>query len=172
MIGSAAVKLARLRAGELIAGGGGLALLAFLFLVPWYGAGATRASRAVPYTVNGWHGLTHLRWLMLATILVSLVLVIAQTTRRAPALPVTISVISTVLGAVNAILLAYRVLVDVPGTGTSQRVGAYLGLISAVTIAYGAYRSLRQEGVRSADGPGQIERVTVGDGGSRITPSR
>ncbi|MGI8903980.1 MAG: hypothetical protein ACR2IP_10060 [Solirubrobacteraceae bacterium] len=169
MIGSAQVKLARLRAGELIAGAGGLALLTFMFLLPWYGTAGKPASRATTYAVDGWHGLTHLRWLMLATIVLSLGLVIAQATRRAPALPATISVILTVLGATCALLLAYRVLVNPPGTGTAQRSGAFLGLFSAIAISYGAYRSLRQEGVSPGDGPQRIERIVVGDRG--FTPS-
>ncbi len=170
VIGSVRVPLARLRAGELIAGVAALALLACMGLLPWFGVGATRASGAAAYSVDGWHGLTHLRWLMLATIALSLGLVIAQGTRRAPALPATLSVILTVLGAVNALLLAYRVLVDPPGAGTGQRVGAFLGLISAVAIGYGAYRSLRREGIREGDGPDEIERVVVGDRGFAPRP--
>ncbi len=156
------VKLRRLRAGELIVGASAVALIVFVFLAPWYAASARSAPHRLAYSVNGWHGLLHVRWLVLLTIAVSLGLVAAQAARRAPALPVAMSLAVTMLATVNTLVLIYRVLIDVPGAGAGQRAGAFLGLISSVGIAAGAYMSLRREGISQADGPGEIEHVVIG----------
>jgi len=142
--------LSRLRRGEWIAGTSALVLLACLLLLQWYGS------------LNGWHGLTHLRWLVLLTILAALALVYSQASRRAPAIPVTMSMIVTVLAGVDAIALVYRVLIDPPGGASSAHAGAYLGLVSALALAYGGYRSMRTEGIAERDQVDAIETVSLG----------
>jgi len=91
----------RLRRGELIAGGGAVVLAVSLFLLPWYGVrspfGPTAASLGASTSFTGWNSLSHLRWLVLITILLALALVWLQATRPAPALPVSVSVIMTVV---------------------------------------------------------------------------
>jgi hypothetical protein len=141
---------ARLRPGEIIAGVGAVALAICMFLLPWYGPSG-RFERAVTAlglsSKDGWNGLTVNRWLMLLTILVVLALLIAQATLPAPALPVTLSLIATVLGILTSLVLIDRVLIDTPYASNiiSTKVGAYLGLLSALVLTYGAGKSLRQE---------------------------
>lgn len=169
MIGS--FRAGRLRAGELIAGFGALALLAFMFLLQWYGSSGSPASRgAASSSVNGWHGLTHLRWLILLTIVASLALVALQGTRRAPALPVTASLVVSLLGALTVLALLYRVAIAVPGAHLHQRAGAFLGLLSSIAVAYGGYASLRKEGIATRDEPPEIERIVLGRGGGARRP--
>jgi hypothetical protein len=148
----------RLRRGELIVGLSAALLLALMFLLPWY-----RGSRGSP-SLNGWHSLTWLRWLMLVTIVAGLSLFYLQLTRRAPALPVVMSVIVTVLGGLTALALIYRVLINLPGSDglADARIGAFLGLISACAIAAGAFASLREEGVAPGDAPTEIPTVRLG----------
>jgi hypothetical protein len=138
----------RLRRGEVIAGASAILLLAFMFLLPWYGfsGSAERSAQALglPTSFNGWQGLSTLRWLMMATIVAALALAILQIACRAPALPVSFSVIVTVLGALTSLALVYRVLISAPG-GLDQRLGAYLGLLSTLALTSGAFRSLREE---------------------------
>jgi hypothetical protein len=160
----------RLRHGELIAGASAALLLVFMFALPWYGlsgpAGRTAKTLGASTSVNGWDSLTSLRWLMLVTILAALSLFLLQATRRAPALPVTMSVIVTVLGGLTALALIYRVLINVPGPDSSldPRIGAFLGLISACALAYGAGASLRQEGLSARDARAEIRTVRLGGG--------
>jgi hypothetical protein len=163
----------RLRSGELIAGASGILLLAFVFFMPWYGIapplGWTAATLGVSTTRNGWDGLMHLRWLIVLTGVSALALLFYQATRRAPAIPVSISVITTVLAVLTSLALIYRVLINVPGPDdlVNQKVGAYLGLISALGVLYGAFTSLRREGITPKDGPTEIEAVRLqGAGGS------
>ena len=122
-----------LRRGEILAGAGGLALLIFLFALNWLrSAGVTR---------DGWSAVPVLRWVIVVAALSALALTVAQATTRGPALPVSLSVIATVLSALTALLLVIRILT----TGATPRVGAYLGLLAAITMAYGAFTSLRAE---------------------------
>ncbi len=157
----------RLRKGELIVGAGGIVLLASMFLLKWYGLGGSAASEAgrlgFPTSINGWHGLTTLRWFMLVTIGLSLALVFFQATRRSPAVPVSLSVVVTVVALITVIALIYRVLINEPGPDSliDQKPGAYIGLIAMLAIVFGGFLSLREEGVREADGPGEIETIPL-----------
>jgi hypothetical protein len=163
----------RLRRGELIVGASALVLLASMFVLNWFGLSAPVAPPAanlgVPSSVNAWNGLTNLRWVMLLTIACGLVLVILQVTRRAPAVPVSMSVIVTVLGLITALALIYRVLINEPGPNSlvEQKAGAFVGLISAIVFVYGGYESMRREGIAAKDGPSEIQTVRPGSiGGS------
>src|SRR5947209_16465207 len=93
---------ARLRKGEILVGAGSIVLLASMFFLKWFGLTGTLASQAehdgFATSVNGWHGLTTLRWFMLVTAVLGLALVYFQATRRAPAVPVTVSAIAFVVG--------------------------------------------------------------------------
>ncbi len=151
----------RLRQGEIIAGVGALALAVCMFLLPWYGLTGRYeqvfSAHGFATSVDGWHGLTINRWLMLATILVVLLLVLAQASLRAPALPVTLSLIATVLGIITSLVLIYRVLIDTPFSGPhiSAKVGAYLALLSALVLTYGA--GIVARGGSSRPGPQRID---------------
>jgi hypothetical protein len=137
---------ARLRGGEILAGVAATALLVLLLAVHWYGH------------QTGWQVLSSARWAVLVTVAAAFGLVLTQITRRAPALPVTLTVIVTVLGLLTVVWLVYRVAISAPA---NERVGAWLGLLSACLIVVGALRSMRQEGIRPEDGPQEIPLVTL-----------
>ena len=141
---------ARLRRGELLAGAGAVLVLVFMLAGEWYGHGARART--------GWEALTTLRWLLLVTVLAAFVLVIAQMTRRAPAVPVTMSLIVTVLGLIAVLALIFRVLIS---PAAHEQAGAYLGLLSVLALAYGGFLSLRQEGVARRDAPPDIPLVSL-----------
>ncbi len=63
--------------------------------------------------------------------------------------------------------LIYRVLINVPGSDSvvDARVGAYLGLATALAILYGGYRSMRREGISPNDAPAEIETLRSGESG-------
>ncbi len=165
------IDISRLRPGEIIAGASAVLLLVVMFSVPWYRVKSTLSPTAstlgVSTSINGWDSLGHVRWLLIATIVAALALAYFQAARRAPAIPVNLSVIVTVLGLVSALALIYRVLINVPGSDSvvDVRVGAYLGLASALAILYGGFSSLRQEGIAPQDGPAEIETIRRGDPG-------
>jgi hypothetical protein len=154
----------RLRRGEVIAGAGAFALLVFLFVPEWYALKRTFAPTAAILGVrtswNGWWGLSGARWLVLVTIAAAFALAYLQAARRAPALPVTFSVIVTVLGAATLIALIYRALAGPPADGglLDQQAGPWLGLLAGLGIAYGGFASMREE---SGADPAQLEIETV-----------
>ena len=133
--------LSRLRRGEWFVGAGSIVLLASMLLLPWFGGS---------HAVDGWHALTHFRWLAVATLALAGALLIFQATRPAPAIPVTLSLFVCVLGALTAAWLVYRVGID-PTAG--RKVGGWVALAGALAIAYGGYSSTRQEGISERDAP-------------------
>jgi len=146
----------RIRRGEALAGASGLTLLVLMFVLHWYGP---RADGARPVSsMTGWEALTGWRWAALLTILVALCLVFFQATRRAPALPVALSVVVTWLALLSALWLGLRVLIDHP---PGQQIGALLALFSAIGIFCGGYLSLREEGTLERDQPGAIRTVKL-----------
>jgi hypothetical protein len=157
----------RLRRGEVIAGVAAAILIVLMFAVPWYGRGGEAARGAaalgLPSSIDGWDGLPTLRWLILITVVAALALAFFQATHRAPALPVSLSVIVTALGSLTALGLIYRVLIAVPGSSDQfgARAGAYLGLASALALLYGGYRSLREEERPDADRNAAIPTVEL-----------
>jgi len=155
----------RLRRGEWIVGASAVVLLASLFLFKWYELNDVLARAAATLgfsrSVNGWHGLSGgMRSLVLVTVLWALALVYFQASRRSPAIPASLSVIVTVLALLTLIALFFRVVIDVPGD-QAREAGAWLALASAAAMVYGAFLSLRTEGVADRDGPGEIETVRL-----------
>lgn len=147
----------RLRRGEWLAGATAVLLAIFMVGGKWYGgAGRTGGS------VTGWQALTDVRWLLLVTIVAAVGLVLTQASRRAPAVPVTMSLVVMLLGIVSVVALIYRVLISPP---PHQQAAAYLGLLSAIGIAVAGYLSLREEGIAGRDQPTEIPIVRPGRAG-------
>jgi uncharacterized membrane protein YedE/YeeE len=138
------VDLSRLRRGEWSVAAGSVVLLVSMLVLPWY-EGPFGAQ-----TVTGWQSLIHLRWFVVVTLVASAALLYFQATRRAPAIPVTLSLIVSVLGSVCAAWLLYRVAID-PVAG--RKVGAWVGLAGAIAIAYGGFSATRREGLAPHDEP-------------------
>jgi uncharacterized membrane protein YoaK (UPF0700 family) len=146
----------RLRRGELLAGASAVLLAILMVGVTWYGAASGNGGSR-----TGWQALTDLRWLLLVTIVAAVALVVVQASHRAPALPVTMSLVVMLLGIVTVLALVYRVLISPP---PHQEVGAWLGLLSALGITVGGYLSLRQEGIARRDERRDIPIVRPGSG--------
>jgi hypothetical protein len=162
-------ELSRLRAGEVIAGAGGLLLLVFMFALKWYGLSAPVAEGHVGLpgatSCTGWQELVVVRWLLLVTGICAVLLVYFQATRRAPALPAALSVIVTVLGALSTLALVVRVLIAPPALATvgslDRSTGAYLGLLAALATAFGGFASMRQEGGTDPAELGELETIRL-----------
>lgn len=143
----------RLRAPEWLAAAGAVVMLVALFVLDWYGP-----TPGAPSTRAGWDGATHLHWLLLIAILVGLALAITQATCRGPALPASLSVISSVITFITLLWLLYRVVIDMPA---HQEAGAWIELLGALALFVGSYWSIRLEGIRPQDGPQEIPVVTL-----------
>jgi hypothetical protein len=134
---------------ELIATTGAILLLVSLLFFKWFGVGGPVgrfAPRAVATGSEGaWHTLTALRWLALLTIVVALVPLPARSARRWFDRPRGTNAAVAALGGVTALLLGYRVLVDLPDSHrvVDQKAGAIIGLLGALLIAVGGLESMR-----------------------------
>lgn len=121
-----------------------IVLLVLMFATAWFGVDGIPGRSEVVTTENAWHGMTILRWLMLLTILVSIGSLFLHASQRAHGAETDTSAAIAVLGTIVAVLLAYRVLIDLPSPASvvDQKLGAYLGLLSAIAIAIGGYDAL------------------------------
>jgi hypothetical protein len=137
--------MGRVRDGEWIAGAGGVALLAAMFL-HWYGAG--------PFEATAWQAFGVLDLVLALLALVPLGLVVTQATRSSPSIPVALSVLTALAGGLAGLLILYRI-VNQPGPNDVVEVqaGAWLGFVAALVIAGGGWRSLRVEAIPGAPLP-------------------
>lgn len=126
--------LRRLRAGDVLAGLGGLALLGVLF-APWFGGPAT--------TFSAWDTLTVILAFLIVVALLGLAILGLTAFERTPALPVAATVFTTPLGLLAAILVIVRILSPPGSLGLEW--GAWAGLACTLLIATGAWWSLRQD---------------------------
>lgn len=144
----------RIRVGALVSAVSALCLLVILFAMEWYGVAGVPDPSAVRPAVstaeNGWHGLTITRWVLLATIVAAIGAVVLHASQREHGNKTDTSLVVAALGAISAALLIYRVLIVLPaGTRViDQKLGALLGLLCALGIAWGGYESIREQRAR------------------------
>ena len=159
------MELSRLRPGELIAGGGGVALLVVMFL-DWYalvGLGEVAA--------NAWQAFSVTDLILALTAVSGIALAVLTASRRSPALPVALSVITSTLGVLATLLVLYRIL-NQPGPNDFVEVkfGAFLGFLSVLAIAAGGYRSMRDEEGEGAPMPTDMRPTPAREGPTDPAP--
>ena len=129
-------------------------LLAFMFAFEWYGVdgipGRSAVGSAVVSAEDAWNGLSVIRWLMMLTVaaaLGSLAIHVRPVSRQ---LVAGSRLAVLVLGTWTFVLVAYRVLIELPTPDrvVDQKLGAFLGVISALAIALGGYESVRAQRAR------------------------
>jgi hypothetical protein len=144
---------------ELIGATGAAVLLAALLFLKWFGVGGVIGHFAPRVAATGsegaWHTLTVLRWLVLLTVVVALLPLMVRLAQRWLGVPRRIHGAVAALGGVTALLLMYRVLIDLPDPSrvVDQKVGAVLGVVSALVVAVGGVESLRGHAMPSAADP-------------------
>ncbi|HWE32950.1 MAG TPA: hypothetical protein VG410_05650 [Solirubrobacteraceae bacterium] len=143
------------RRGELISAVCALALLVLMFGLAWYGtagtAGRSATQGAGSGSENAWDALHIVRWLMVATIVASLGSVVLHAQQRGHGTQTDTGAAITLLGAVTAALVTYRVLIGLPSPNVvlDQKLGAVLGVLCALGIAVGGFESMREERART-----------------------
>jgi hypothetical protein len=146
---------AALTHGEVIAGVSALLLLVVMFATKWFGVAGipgTSAHAQAVSTENAWSGLSVVRWLMLLTIAAAgtaLAVHLVSVSRSTVAL---VRLALAALSALTALLLTYRVLIDLPSPSdvVDQKLGALLGLLCAYGIATGAFEAIREQRARAS----------------------
>lgn len=159
----------RIRIGELISAASALMLAAIMFGLEWFGAvGLPRSRRSgIETAENAWHMLTVTRWFMLAAIAVALGSVVLHATQRSHGTKTDTGRVTAAVGTITAALLAYQVLIDLPGSSSvvDIKIGAYLGLLAAIGVALGGWDSVREERARRG-GTRRVRRRRSSEGGS------
>jgi uncharacterized membrane protein YhaH (DUF805 family) len=147
----------RLSTGEKIAGASAVLLFIFMFF-DWFtvdidGEGLFSLSVGG----NAWEAFSWIDLFLMLTIIVVVALVVIRLTDALIEPPVSLNAVVAVLGGIAVLLILYRI-IDPPGdTGglegvdISPALGAFLGLIASVGIAYGGYRSMQEEGTTFGD---------------------
>jgi hypothetical protein len=145
--------MGRLRDGDLYAGFGGLLLL-FALLLDWYAPNIVSSDPPIDLGASAWQVFSVLDVVLALVALVPLALVALQATRDSPSLPIAFSVLATVLGAVAALLIVWKI-VQQPGPNNRVIVepGAWVGLFAAIVIAAGGWRSMRVEAMPGVPAP-------------------
>ena len=146
----------RVRAGEIVAGAGGVLLLVSLFL-DWYSVSPELLFGALDRQLRGvdaWAAFSIVDILLALVALLSIALALSQVVGRGPALPVALGVVTTTLGLAATLLTLYRI-VNQPGPNELIEVeaGAWIGLVACLAVFLGAWLALSDERPRPADPP-------------------
>jgi hypothetical protein len=142
--------------GELISAGSAVLLLVLMLVFAWYGVngipGRPGSHGHVTGTETGWQGLTGVRWLVLLTVLVALATVAVHAIGPARQTVAGLRLTLLVLSSATALALITRVLIDLPSSGrvVDQKLGALLGMLGGLAIAYGASDAVREQRARLA----------------------
>jgi hypothetical protein len=149
--------ISRLRRADWIVGGGTVALFILMFFFKWFGVNLPGVAEAYLHvagfsaSADAWHTMSGIRWILLATIVAGVTLVVLAGSGRKLELPVSMGVIVAGLGALATILVFYRAIISHPASGESTKIGAYLGIVACAAITYGGYLVMGAEGTTLSD---------------------
>lgn len=137
--------LTKLTLGDRIVAGTGIALVIDLLFLPWHNidVGIISVSRTAIQSPNGIWGILAL---LLALAMVAVVVVNRLTTTQLPDLPVPWTQAMFFAGIAVAALLVLKLLVETDFLGF----GAFLGILLAAGMAYGAFLMGKESGPAEA----------------------
>lgn len=143
----------RLSTGEKIAGGSAVLLFIFMFF-DWFKVDVSSGDGLFSLSVGGsaWEAFSYTDLFLLLTIVVAIAVVVIRLSDALVEPRVPLTAVTAVLGAISVLLILYRIIDPpgdtggVPGVDISPAVGAFLGLIAAAALTYGAYRAMQEEG--------------------------
>ncbi|HEX6601270.1 MAG TPA: hypothetical protein VF030_01380 [Solirubrobacterales bacterium] len=147
----------RLSTGEKIAGASAVLLFIFMFF-DWFKVDVD-GNGLFSISVGGsaWEAFSYTDLFLMLTIIVAVAVAVIRLADALVEPPVSLNAVAAVLGGISVLLILYRIIDPpgdtggVPGVDISPAIGAFLGLIAAVGIAYGAYRAMQEEGTTFGD---------------------
>ena len=137
----------RLRAGEIVAGIGGIALFVFLFF-DWYSGGAELTGTSGDLTlsqtgISGWDALTDLPgFLIILSGVSGIALSCLAAAGQRVNIPLRRGTVTALLGTLAVLLILWRMVAGSP----TLKVGIFLGLAAAIAITVGALLALTEDG--------------------------
>jgi hypothetical protein len=167
----------RLRQGEKIAAIAAILLFIDLFF-KWFGlkvSGGALGGFSAEGSKNAFGSMDVISWILVITIIAALAMVYLQASDTRLDLPVAAAVVVTVLGGLSTLLILFR-LISPPDFGAgslpdgidhTRKIGAFLGLILAGALTYGAWRTMEDEGTsfgHAADSLGSGSGTGAGRG--------
>ena len=142
--------ITKVRIGDVLAGVGGLVLLAAMF-GPWYHFlegvyTGTRQIQAGDETQSAFQALTVLRFLLVITALLGILQLETTMYQRTPAWPVAAEVFGAAIGSLTSLWLLIR-LINPPGPNFAADLkwGAWVGFVACLAVTAGAWWSMRDE---------------------------
>jgi hypothetical protein len=169
--------LDKLSMGEKIAAASAILLFVFMFFFNWFGvevSGIGGFSGSTGEGGSAWNTLEFIRFVLLITVIATLVMAGLRLADSDAEPPVPMSVLVTVLGAISVLLILFRI-VDPPtfasfggvSINATLSVGIFLGLIAAGGVAYGGYTAMQEEGITFGDA---ADRLSGGGGPGAGSP--
>jgi hypothetical protein len=141
------VDSSRLRTGEIVAGGGGIALFVFLFF-DWFSGGAELTGTVGNLSVSnvgisGWNALTDLPgFLIMLSGVSGIALACLAAAGQRVNIPVRRGGVTAMLGSLAILLILWRMVAGSP----TLKIGIFLGLAAAVAITAGGLMALAEDG--------------------------
>jgi hypothetical protein len=155
------MEIDRLNTGEKIAAVSAILLFVFMFF-EWFGVEVSGAG-GFSGTISGdggsaWDTLDFIPIVLVVTIAAALAMAALRLSDSTFEPPVPMGTLVTVLGVISILLILFRI-VDPPtfasfggvSADATLSVGIFLGLISAVGVAFGGYSAMREEGITFGD---------------------
>lgn len=136
----------RLRRGEFVTAAWAIALLIVMLGLKWFGVdNVPGRDKAVVTAVDAWNGLSLVRWLMLATIVLAVGSVALHLTQGDHGSQTDTSRALAWAASLVAAALIYRVLIALPTANAvvDQKLGALIGLGCSLGMAAGAWQTRR-----------------------------
>jgi len=164
----------RLSPGEQLAGIAGLALILTMFLFAWYGVDVPGVNGFDAFDAYGdWFDII---LVFTAFSGICLALFGADVSRS----PISLSVLTTVLGALSTVILIIYV-ISPPGIPTfgeaaveidlDRMIGVWLGLLSAIALTAGGYMTMQEEGTSFSDAADRLSGERPSGGPSSPPPA-
>jgi len=166
--------LEKLSPGEKIAGVSAILLFIFMFFFDWFGVKVSGVN-GFSGTISGeggsaWDALEFIRFVLLLTVIATLVLVGLRLSDSAYEPSVPLSTVVTALGVISVLLILFRI-IDPPtfaelggiSFDATLKIGTFLGLIAAGGVAFGGYSTMKEEGITFGDAADRLS-------GGRVSP--
>src|SRR3954454_22911353 len=152
----------RLSQGELIAGIAGLVLLIDLWF-KWYGVKVSGGSGllkgfSIGVSANAWESFGGIDILLFLVALIAIGVAVLRAMARLPEMPFTVGQLLTVAGGIALVLILFRTIsppIDthgVNGIDVTRKIGLWIGLLSAIALTYGGWRTMSDEGTSLSTG--------------------